>query len=138
MILSDLKTSDLLSGFVGATLGVFASYGLFRLGELNTARRQLRDRLIDLKNPKGPHIPGEVFRDYTVFYENSFHDVWKLVLRYRETLPLFCRGNLDRAWTHYKGHPDGIELELYAIAPSQEEVFRRVDVLLGAVGYKSP
>jgi hypothetical protein len=129
-----LTLDNLASGFIGAILGVLASFAIYFHANWRSARNQLRAKLIDMKSVEAAYVGNGI--DYIARYKATFKEMWNLVLTYRNTLPCFFRGRIDRAWVEYTGNKKGHFPDSF-IAPSQEEaVHQRVDLLLQAINYK--
>lgn len=132
----DLVLISLLSGFVGAVLGVGASFLIYDMSCWRVARQNLRERLLDQKSIS-VWVEGEPYTSYCVLFKDTFPGVWKLFLAYRETLPFFLRGRANRAWSKYKGYKnENWTGEMLAAPTSDEQAFQRVDDLLEAIGHR--
>lgn len=129
----DMKS--LVSGILGAIIGVLGSYGLYFLSRFITARAALRAKLLESREVTVIHDSTSI--PPAKWYSNNFQEVWRLLLEYRETIPFLFRREIDAAWSKYKGAKTTFLSEHYA-PPSNDDVERRVDALLKAVGYKRP
>jgi hypothetical protein len=134
-----ITVDSLVSGFIGAFVGVFAAFLIHDYSNWRKARQNLRDRLLELRCVK-VFVPGDPFTDYRALYNDSFTEVWKLFLAYRDSEPFFRRARLDEAWLQYKGQKKGrksLAGDMYVPPITDEETSRRVDCLLRAIGHES-
>ncbi|HOF09059.1 MAG TPA: hypothetical protein PLV33_03580 [Opitutaceae bacterium] len=132
----NITFDSLVSGILGALLGVLSTIILYANDHLRSARSALRARLIDLKEVQpirasGCNPPSAVER-----YEATYKEIWSLFLVYRESLLLSRRKKIDAAWSAYNGNNTGFLSGTFIAPNGASDVQKRVDSLLDAIGCK--
>jgi hypothetical protein len=105
-----ITMDSLMSGLVGAAIGAFAAGGIAWWFALNTARDNLRTKLLSLKTFSLFEIKRDYERElkaeYSESFKKSYPDVLAATLAYRKLLPICMQFEIDEALFHYRFGPN--------------------------------